>query len=256
MPPPSHRTCVQRAYPRAVARQQRRPLVRELARRFPGVDDAEELIAAGAVEVDGVPRTNPRTLVDGGSSVRIAQPHALRGEAKLRAALDGFGVDPSGLTALDAGAAAGGFVRALLEAGARRVYAVDAGYGQLLGSLAQDARVVNLERTNVGELDRRRVPEAIDLVTLDVGYLALAAAVPQLEAVDLAPAAQLLGLVKPMYELGLAALPEDDAQVDEAIERAAGAVAAARWDVVATMRSPVAGSRGAVEGWVHARRSA
>jgi 23S rRNA (cytidine1920-2'-O)/16S rRNA (cytidine1409-2'-O)-methyltransferase len=194
-------------------------------------------------------------LVDAGSSVRIDnQPRALRGEAKLRAALEGFGVDPADATALDAGAAAGGFVRALLDAGARRVYAVDAGYGQLRGSLAQDERVVNLERTNLGELTRAHVPEPVELVTLDVGYLALADAVPQLDALEIAPNARLLGLVKPIYELGLGALPEDDALVDEAIERAAAGIAAAGWEVLGTMRSAVTGSRGAVEGWVHATR--
>jgi 23S rRNA (cytidine1920-2'-O)/16S rRNA (cytidine1409-2'-O)-methyltransferase len=250
------RRAPRRAYARAVSRQQRRPLARELARRFPDVEEsAEELIAAGAVIVDGVPRTNPRMLVDAGSSVRIdAEPRALRGEAKLRAALDGFALDPSGSTALDAGAAAGGFVRALLDAGARRVYAVDAGYGQLRGSLAQDPRVVNLERTNLGELARALVPEPLDLVTLDVGFLALTAAVPQLASLELAPSARLLGLVKPMFELGLPALPDDDALVDEAIARAAAGVAAAGWEVLGTMRSAVTGSRGAVEGWVHATR--
>jgi 23S rRNA (cytidine1920-2'-O)/16S rRNA (cytidine1409-2'-O)-methyltransferase len=244
-------------YPALVPSRQRRPLARELARRFPDVgDSAEDLIAAGAVTVDGVPRTNPRMLVDAGSAVLIdAEPRALRGEAKLRAALDGFGVDPAGATALDAGAAAGGFVRALLDAGARRVYAVDAGFGQLRGSLAQDERVVNLERTNIGELTRAVVPEAVDLVTLDVGFLALTAAVPQLEAIDLAPGGRLLGLVKPMFELGLGALPDDDALVDEAIDRAASGIAAAGWDVLGTMRSAVRGSRGAIEGWVHATRS-
>jgi 23S rRNA (cytidine1920-2'-O)/16S rRNA (cytidine1409-2'-O)-methyltransferase len=233
------------------------PLARELARRFPEIEDgAEDLIAAGAVSVDGVPRTNPRMLVDPGSAVRIdGEPRSLRGEAKLRAALDGFGVDPSGATALDAGAAAGGFVRALLDAGARRVYAVDVGFGQLRGSLAQDARVVNLERTNLGELTRELVPEPIELVTLDVGFLALRAAVPQLDVLELAPAARLLGLVKPMFELGLAELPADDALVDEAIERAAAGIAAAGWEVLGTMRSAVTGSRGAVEGWVHATRA-
>src|SRR4051794_20322664 len=240
---------------RRVPSRQRRPLVRELARRFPDVEaSAEELIAAGAVTVDGVPRTNPRMLVDAGSSVRIdGEPRALRGEAKLRAALDGFGVDPAGAIALDAGAAAGGFVRALLDAGARRVYAVDAGYGQLRGSLAQDERVVNLERTNLGELTRELVPEPVELVTPDVGFLALTDAVPQLEAIEIAPRARLLGLVKPMFELGLAGLP-DDALVDEAIDRAASGIAAAGWAVLATMRSAVTGSRGAVEGWVHAKR--
>jgi len=71
----------------------------------------------------------------------------------------------------------------LLAAGARRAYCVDAGFGQLAGSLRQDARVVNLERTNLGALDRRPVPEPIDVVTIDVSYVALAVAVPRLEKV-------------------------------------------------------------------------
>jgi 23S rRNA (cytidine1920-2'-O)/16S rRNA (cytidine1409-2'-O)-methyltransferase len=241
-----------------VARQQRRPLVRELVRRFPETDGvADELIAAGVVVVDGVPRTNPRMLVAAADSVRIeGEPRTLRGEAKLGAALTALPVDPQGAVALDAGASAGGFTRTLLDAGARRVYAVDAGYGQLLGSLAQDDRVVNLERTNLGELSRELVPEPVELVTLDVGYLALADAVPQLDLIELAPGATLLGLVKPMYELGLGELPAADAQVDEAIERAAAAIGDAGWRVDATMRSPVTGSRGAVEGWVLAKRGA
>lgn len=238
----------------------RRPLAREVARRFPELaGEAEELIASGAVQVDGLAATNPRTLVDQGASVRIGREEpALRGRVKLAAALDGFGIDASDAVVLDAGAAAGGFVRALLDAGARRVYAVEAGFGQLLGSLARDARVVSLERTNVGVLDRTLVPDPLDLVTLDVGYLPLASAVPQLSAaVAFAPGAQLVGLVKPKDELGLGTLPADPSgAVAEAIARASEGVAAAGWDVVATMPSPVTGSRGAVEALLHARRSA
>ncbi|HEX2087120.1 MAG TPA: SAM-dependent methyltransferase [Solirubrobacteraceae bacterium] len=186
-----------------------------------------------------------------------ARERTLRGRAKLAAALEAFGVDAAGAVALDAGAAAGGFVRALLDAGARRVYAVEAGHGQLLGSLAQDERVVSLERTNVGALDRTLVPEPLDLVSLDVGYLPLATAVPQLTAaLDFAPGAQLVGLVKPKDELALGTLPEDaGAAVDEALARATAGIAGAGWEVVATMRSPVTGSRGAVEAFVRARRA-
>lgn len=159
--------------------------------------------------------------------------------------------------ALDAGAAAGGFVQALLDAGTRRVYAVEAGFGQLLGSLAQDERVVSLERTNVGALDRTLVPDPLDLVSLDVGYLPLASAVPQLEALAFAPGAQLVGLVKPKDELGLGTLPDDaEAAVERAIARAREGIEGAGWRVVATMPSPVTGSRGAVEALVHARRAA
>jgi 23S rRNA (cytidine1920-2'-O)/16S rRNA (cytidine1409-2'-O)-methyltransferase len=237
---------------------QRRPLGKEVARRWPELaDQAEELVAAGAVLVDGLRATNPRTLVDATASVRIAgEERVLRGRVKLAAALEGFGIDARGAVALDAGASAGGFVQALLDAGARRVYAVEAGHGQLLGSLAQDERVVSMERTNIGALDSRSIGEPLDLVTLDLGYLPLATAVPQLWSVlQLAPRGRLVALVKPKDELGLAALPEDAAAaVDEAVARASeGVEAKDGWRVVATMPSPITGSRGAVEAFLYAR---
>jgi 23S rRNA (cytidine1920-2'-O)/16S rRNA (cytidine1409-2'-O)-methyltransferase len=179
----------------------------------------------------------------------------LRGEAKLKTALRDFGVQVTGRVALDVGAAAGGFTRVLLEAGARRVYAVDAGHGQLLGSLRQDARVVNLEATNLGVLDERLVPEAIDVVTVDVSYLSLSAAVAQLDRVRVAPDADLIGLVKPMFELRLARAPVDAATVQEAGRRAASGIAAAGWAVTALIPSPVLGARGAPELLVHAQRA-
>src|SRR5439155_15866930 len=111
----------------------------------------------------------------------------LRGEAKLEAALSVFPVDLRRRAALDVGAAAGGFTRVLLAAGARRVYAVDAGHGQLLGSLRQDPRVVVLESTNLGDLDRKLAPETVDVVTIDVSYLALREAVAQPERIWIVP---------------------------------------------------------------------
>jgi 23S rRNA (cytidine1920-2'-O)/16S rRNA (cytidine1409-2'-O)-methyltransferase len=178
----------------------------------------------------------------------------LRGEAKLAAALALFAVDVRGCAALDAGAAAGGFTRALLSAGARRVYAVDAGYGRLLGSLRQDPRVVNLERTNLGRLGRRLVPELIEIVTLDLSYLSLAGAVPQLSPLELGARCVLIGLVKPQFELGVAAAPSAEASLDRAVALAAGGIAAAGWQVLGSARSPVLGARGSVEFLIHARK--
>src|SRR5207248_5685095 len=117
-----------------------------------------EAIAEGRVLVDGRIVTNPRSQVRRDALVSIRRPTALRGEAKLRAALAAFEVPVAGRVALDAGAAAGGFVRVLLELGAARVYAVDVGHGQLLGSLRQEPRVVTLERTNISDLDPSLVP--------------------------------------------------------------------------------------------------
>jgi 23S rRNA (cytidine1920-2'-O)/16S rRNA (cytidine1409-2'-O)-methyltransferase len=208
------------------------------------------------VLVDGFPVRNPRSLVRREAVVTFVEEHTLRGEAKLRAALDAFPVEVRDRVALDVGAAAGGFTRALLDAGARKVYAVDAGHGQLVGSLRQDERVVNLEATNLGELDRALVPEPIELFTVDVSYLSLAAAVPQLARVEVGDGAELLALVKPQFELGLGHTPDDEPTLAEALARARDGIESAGWRVLGSIRSPVRGAGGSAEFLVHARHAA
>lgn len=229
-----------------------RSLARAVEELFPG-QDVEALIAAGEVLVDGVPVSNPRSRVRAQARVTMRPARSLRGSAKLRAALVSFAIDVEGRVALDVGAAAGGFTTVLLEAGARLVYAVDAGHGQLLGSLRQDARVVNLESVNIADLDRSRVPDAIEVVTIDVSYLSVASAIAQLDRVALAPRAQLVALVKPMFELHAATAPSDRASLDAALAAACAGVATAGWQVRASMDSPVTGSRGAREMLLHAQ---
>ena len=232
-----------------------RALAAELAHRYPHLERPDALIAAGDVLVNGFPRTNPASLVHATDSIRLRSPKPLRGTAKLRHALDVFDVSPRGRVALDLGAAAGGFTQALLDAGAARVYAVDVGHGQLRGWLRQDARVVNLERTNVADLSTTRVPEPVGLVSIDVSYLSIASAVPQLDVLTLTPDIALIVLVKPAYELGLARPPADDARLGAAVTHAEEGLSARGWSVVASVRSPVRGSRGAIEFLVHACRT-
>jgi 23S rRNA (cytidine1920-2'-O)/16S rRNA (cytidine1409-2'-O)-methyltransferase len=236
------------------ARRRLRRLDAELARAHPHLDRPERLIAEGAVRVDGRIVTNPASLVPVGASIVVRGPRALRGEAKLRAALAAFDVPVPGRVALDVGAATGGFTRVLLEAGAARVYAVDAGHGQLLGSLRQDDRVVNLEGVNLGELTRALVPETVEVVTLDLSYLPVAAAAGQLEVLDLHPEADLIALVKPTFELGLPAPPTGRDRLGEAVARAERGLRAAGWEPAGAIESPVRGARGAIEFLVHARR--
>ncbi len=217
--------------------------------------DPAALVASGEIEVDGFAVINPEARVPAGAQVRRRRPASLRGEAKLSAALAAFGIDVLGRVALDVGAAAGGFTRVLLEAGARRVYAVDAGHGQLLGSLRQDPRVVNLEATNVADLTPVLVPDAVEVVSIDVSYLSLSAAVAQLDRIHLAPGADLVGLVKPMFELRRATAPTDDASLAGALAVAVAGVEAAGWQVIASVASPVLGAHGARELLLHARRA-
>jgi 23S rRNA (cytidine1920-2'-O)/16S rRNA (cytidine1409-2'-O)-methyltransferase len=236
-------------------RSPRRRLVEHLSVVRPDIVDPAAEIAAGRVCVDGRIVANPASMVLPDASVVVLRPVALRGEAKLRAALAAFGdVRVGGRVALDAGAAAGGFTRVLLAEGASRVYAVDAGHGQLLGSLRQDARVVNLEATNLGDLDRRLVPDVVQIITLDLSYLSLAAAAGQLGRIALADDADLVALVKPMFELRLARAPSDPASLAEALSRAARGIEANGWRVAAHVESPVRGAGGAVELLLHARR--
>lgn len=231
-----------------------RKLVIELARRFPGLDDPESAIRSGTVLVDGRFVDNPASMVAASASISLRDDAPLRGEAKLAPALDHFGVEVIDRVCLDAGASTGGFTKVLLGRGAARVYAVDAGHGQLLGSLRQDPRVVNLEGVNLGALDRARVPEAIQLVTLDLSYLSLAAAVPQLGLVRLAPDADCVALVKPMFELGLAQAPTDEASLASAVDLAAAGFETAGWRVGGWIQSPVTGAKGAIEALLHATR--
>lgn len=200
--------------------------------------------------------TNPQALVPADAPVVLRERRPLRGEEKLRAALDLFGVEVDHRVCVDLGASAGGFTRVLLERGAARVFAVDVGHGQLRGDLRGHSRVVNLERTNLADLEAA-IPRRgrIDLVTMDLSYLSIAAAAPQLEALRLAVDADLIALVKPMFELGLAAPPSDARQLRGALDRAVrGLERTERWRIAGTAHSPVTGSRGAREWLLHARR--
>lgn len=236
-----------------MAVRQRR-LVDEVERLFPKIE-ALVAIELGDITVDGVPVRNTRSWVREGSVVRHTQPAVLRGTAKLEWALAHFQVPVQGRCCLDVGASAGGFTTALLEHGASRVYAVDVGFGQLRGSLAQDPRVVVLEQTNIADLNKHNVPGKIDLFTVDVSYLSLTDAIPQLAQVGMTSATQLLGLVKPMFELGRSYAPRDDEEVASAIELALAGAVASGWVVEGSAPSPIEGSHAAKEGWILANRA-
>jgi 23S rRNA (cytidine1920-2'-O)/16S rRNA (cytidine1409-2'-O)-methyltransferase len=220
-----------------------------LRRRFPDLDEPAQLISEGVVVVDGAPAASPRTRVRADAAIRIQRPRPLRGTIKLAFALRALGVCPAGVVALDLGAAAGGFTQALLDAGATRVYAVDAGRGQLRDSLRANPKVINLERINLAQLDRLLIPEPPELMTMDLSYLAVADAISQIDRRLLAPAAQLIALIKPTFELHAATLADQPQQV----MAAAQALTDHGWQVLGLQPSPIPGSKGAVEAFLHAR---
>jgi 23S rRNA (cytidine1920-2'-O)/16S rRNA (cytidine1409-2'-O)-methyltransferase len=219
-------------------------------------EDPVELIRRGIVHVDGRVIANPRARVPHDAAVRVRRPKPLRGSAKLRAALDHFAIPVAGRVALDVGASAGGFTSVLLTRGATRVYALDAGFGQLRGELRAEPRVVDLERHNLGDLDVTVVPEPVDVTTIDVSYVALAVAVPQLERLRFAAGAHLVALVKPVYELKRTGVPTAPSDLLEAVARARAGIERVGWEVFGVMPSPVLGARGAREFLLAATRRA
>jgi len=123
-----------------------------------------------------------------------------KGGYKLEGALSDFGMNVSGKVVLDAGAAAGGFTDCLLQNGAAKVYAVDAGFGALAGKLSNDSRVINLERTNISSLSPDGFDPRPEVATVDLSYLSLRKAIPVISRL-LSPEGELVCLVKPLFEV-------------------------------------------------------
>lgn len=229
-------------------------LTQLLQRHRPDLGDIAAAIVEGRVVVDGATITNPNAHVRIDARIRVVETRQLRGEVKLNAALDALDIDVSGVIAVDVGAAAGGFTTALLRRDAARVYAVDVGFGQLVGSLRVDARVINLERTNLASLDSDLVPDEVDVVTADLSYLPVATAVRHLDQLRLSASAVLVALIKPTFELQAGSLVTDNEQVRIAIRVAIDAIEAAGWRTFATTLPRSSGARGAIEAFVAARR--
>jgi 23S rRNA (cytidine1920-2'-O)/16S rRNA (cytidine1409-2'-O)-methyltransferase len=231
-------------------------VVQHVRNSRPDIDDPVTAIHERLLVVGGRIIENEHAMVRTDAPVVLRPKRTLRGEPKLEAALDGFGVSVVDRTCLDLGASAGGFTRVLLKRGAHRVFAVDAGHGQLRGDLRIDARVVNLERTNLADLASVLPSDAeIGLVTIDLSYLSIANAIPQLALLQFATDAEMIALVKPMFELGLPTPPAIKNALRRArVEAVRGVERDRSWRVLRTLPSPVAGARGAREWLLHAKR--
>ncbi len=172
----------------------------------PSRERARALIMAGQVYVGDRMLDKPGTLIPLDADCHLAQAPAelkyvSRGGLKLEKALATFQLNPEGLVALDVGASTGGFTHCLLEHGARRVYAVDVGHGQLAWTLRNDPRVVVMEHTNIRHLTS--LPEPIQSVVIDVSFISLRLVLPAIIPL-LAPEAWIVALVKPQFEAGKA----------------------------------------------------
>ncbi len=212
---------------------------------------ARALIMEGKVSVGGVVVAKAGSMVDAASDVVLKEkeiPYVGRGGLKLEAALDHFAVDPRDMTAMDVGCSTGGFTDCLLKRHARKVYAIDVGYGQFDWSLRGDPRVVLLEKTNIRHLEREKVPEQVDLAVIDVSFISLLKVLPRV-AEFLADDGRVLALIKPQFEVGRGMVGKGGVVRDEekrlsAVDAVREGAAALGFAVIGVCDSPILGQKG------------
>ncbi len=215
---------------------------------------AQALILAGKVRVAGITVTKAGTPTDPDAAIAVATPEhpfVSRGGLKLQAALDAFGIDPTGRDCLDVGASTGGFTDLLLQRGARRVIALDVGHNQLAWKLRSDPRVHVMEGVNARTLGPDDLPFRVSLAVADVSFISLRLVVPAILP-HLDPGGILVCLIKPQFEAGRSQVGKGGIVRDETvrrttIDRTVAALVQLGLDVVGVLPSPIRGQKGNLE---------
>ena len=224
---------------------------------------AQALLIGGRVRVGAGDEARldrkPGDQVDPETAIEVAtpEPYVSRGGHKLAAALDAFGVDPQDRVCLDVGASTGGFTDVLLQRGARRVYALDVGRGQLAEALRRDSRVISMERTNARTLTPASLPEPVTLASVDVAFISLRLVLAPIVSTFDAGGGHLIPLVKPQFEAGRSEV-RDGVVRDPAVHRrvlgdVVDAALGAGLDPVDAIASPILGPEGNREFLLHIR---
>lgn len=224
---------------------------------------AQALLLGGRVRVGAGDEARldrkPGDQVDPETAIEVAapEPYVSRGGHKLVAALDAFGIDPTGRVCLDVGASTGGFTDALLQRGARRVYAVDVGRGQLAERLRRDSRVVSMERTNARALSEASLPELVSLASVDVSFISLRLVLGPIAATFQASGGDIVPLVKPQFEAGRGDVPagvvRDPAVHARVLRQVAEHALETGLEAVDGIASPILGPEGNREFLLHLR---
>ncbi len=216
---------------------------------------------AGSVLVNGNLLTKAGAMVPVDATVSLKEPdipYVSRGGLKLEAALKAFHIEVEGKIAIDVGASTGGFTDCLLKYGARRVYAVDVGYGQLDWALRQDERVIPLERRNIRYLKPGDIGEEADLAVIDVSFISLTKVLPVV-SVLLKDDAEVVALIKPQFEVGKGQVgkggivrdPALQTQATEKIQTFAGDIGLIP---IGLIDSPILGAKGNREFLLYLKR--
>ena len=219
---------------------------------------AKALIVEGKVLVDQekIDKPGATVRVEAQLDLTAQLPYVSRGGLKLEGALSAFGIDPGGMVAMDVGASTGGFTDCILQRGAKKVYAVDVGYGQLAWKLRNDPRVVNLERANIRYLQREAVEgEGVDLILIDTSFISIEKFLPHLLGF-LKEGGILVGLIKPQFEVGKGevgkgGVVKDPVLHQKAIDRISAFSRELGLRVLGVAESPLLGPKGNKEFFIH-----
>lgn len=226
-------------------------------------EKAKAIIMTGIVYVDNQKCDKPGTLIDDSQTVEVrgkTLPYVSRGGLKLEKAKEVFSLDFTDKICMDTGASTGGFTDLMLQNGAKKVYAVDVGYGQLAWKLRNDPRVVNLERTNIRHLTEEQVPEPLDFTSADVSFISLYHVIPVAYR-HLKENGTAVFLIKPQFEagkekVGKKGVVRDPAVHLEVIEKIFGLVLEQGFGVLGLDFSPVKGPEGNIEYLIYLQKNA
>jgi 23S rRNA (cytidine1920-2'-O)/16S rRNA (cytidine1409-2'-O)-methyltransferase len=226
----------------------------------PTREQAQRAIMAGEVKSGDQVLAKSSLLIAPDIDLSVATPAKFvgRGGLKLEGALDHFRIDPSGQTCLDIGASTGGFTDCLLQRGAKKVYAIDVGHGQLAWKIRSDSRVIVRENLNARHLTRDDIPEPIDLCVIDVSFISLTLILPAAFAL-LTASGVILALIKPQFELqardvGRGGIVTDPALHEKAQCKISDFIQGHGHALVGLVPSPITGAEGNQEFFVCARK--
>ena len=219
---------------------------------------AQAIIMSGLVYVDGQKADKPGVSYGENASLEVRGavcPYVSRGGLKLEKALRDFGVKPEGYVCSDSGASTGGFTDCLLQQGAKKVFAIDGGYGQLDWKIRSDPRVVVMERTNIRYVTPEQLGEPLDLSVVDVSFISLRIVLPAIKAL-LKPTGQVLCLIKPQFEagrekVGKKGVVRDKSTHKEVLDNFVALAGELNFKILGLTYSPVKGPEGNIEFLAH-----
>ena len=215
---------------------------------------AQAIIMSGQVYVNGQKADKPGVSYEETVELEVRGavcPYVSRGGLKLEKALRDFGVKPEGYVCSDSGASTGGFTDCLLQQGAKKVFAIDVGYGQLDWKIRSDPRVVVMERTNIRYVTPDQLGEPLDLSVIDVSFISLKIVLPAIKAL-LKPTGQVLCLIKPQFEagkekVGKKGVVRDKATHQEVLDSFVALANELQFRILGLTFSPVKGPEGNIE---------